>query len=390
MMKAEHLHFHRGWGNFAGRLAIWMHDAALFGVLGSFVFLLRFEFYIPPYYLHHMVFAVAVWMVIKTAALAIGGLDRCHWRYVSLPDILAIARWNLAGSLLAAMIVFQVGPAGFPRSVPILEFLLSTLGVVASRMWARVADARTRRPAGANVPDRVLIYGAGFSGAMLLRELRDDPALGYDVCGFIDDDVSKRGSLLQRVPVLGGGEDLAPLVERLGVSLVFVAIPSSSAEEMTAILLRCRYARVRCKTMPGLAQLITGQQFYSQIRDVSMEDVLARNPVRLDEQHVLSRIEGEVVLVTGAAGSIGSELCRQLARFRPKRIVGFEIAETALFHLEQEMRTTFPAVNFHCAIGSIQNELGAATLERRTTGAESVSGAYRGGCGGRLGAGLWG
>jgi FlaA1/EpsC-like NDP-sugar epimerase len=341
----------------AGRLTIWLHDAVLFGLVGAFAFLLRFEFQIPRYYLPHLALAIAVWMVVKPAAQSIGRLDRCQWRYTSVPDFLAIARWNLIGSAASGSLIYLFGPAGFPRSIPVIDFLLCIEAVIASRMLARLVTSPGHRRQLRKREQRLFIYGAGFCGAMLLRELRDDPALDYTVSGFIDDDPASSGTLLQQVPVLGTGDDLARLAAKWEISLVLIAIPSCTAEQMTAILLRCRDAQVVCRTMPGLHQLIAGQRFSSQIRDISMDDVLGRKPVQLDEQHVRSRVAGEVVLITGAAGSIGSELCRQLARFHPRAIVGFDIAETPLFHLEQEMRESFGDVTFHCAIGSIQNEI---------------------------------
>lgn len=155
--------------------------------------------------------------------------------------------------------------------------------------------------------------------------------------------------------MLGGGEELAALKRKLNVEQILIAIPSATGAEMTRILERCHAAGVECKTVPGLGEVIEERGLAGQIREVAVEDLLGRTPVRLDEEQIRGRIEGKVVLVTGAAGSIGAELCRQIARFRPGAIVGFEIAETALFHLDREMRQRFPGVGFQAEIGSIQN-----------------------------------
>jgi NAD(P)-dependent dehydrogenase (short-subunit alcohol dehydrogenase family) len=161
--------------------------------------------------------------------------------------------------------------------------------------------------------------------------------------------------MIQRIPVLGGGVDLARLVSRYGISQVLIAAPSGTTDDMTRIVQYCRDAQVSCKTVPAIAELISHTQLTSQIREIAMEDLLGRHPVRLAEQDILGRIGGHTVIVTGAAGSIGSELCRQLPRFGPKAIIGFDIAETALFHVQQELRQSFPALSFIADIGSIQN-----------------------------------
>jgi FlaA1/EpsC-like NDP-sugar epimerase len=344
-------------GEYASRITVWLHDMVLFAVVGTLAFLLRFEFRIPRYYVAHLLVAVAVWAIVKPIAQSLGKLDRCQWRYTWVPDFLAIGRWNLVGSAASAVVIYWFGPPGFPRSIPIIDFLLCTEAVILSRILARLALAQGQRRKADKNRQRVFIYGAGYCGAMLLRELCEDPSLDYTVSGFIDDAPSKQGTLLQQVPVLGMGCDIPRLAEKWNVSLVLIAIPSCTPEQMTAVLLHCREAHVICRTVPGLNQLIAGQRFASQMRDISMDDVLGRKPVRLDVEHVRRKVAGQVVLVTGAAGSIGSELCRQLAQFDPQSIVGFDIAETALFHLDQEMRASFAGTAFHCAIGSIQNEI---------------------------------
>jgi len=190
---------------------------------------------------------------------------------------------------------------------------------------------------------------------MLLRDIRRNPALPYDVCGFLDDDSRKQDLVLNGVRVLGSGEELPSLVAQYRVELVLIAIPAATGLQMREILARCTAAGVPYKTIPGLGELIEEGGLARQIRDVAVEDLLGRTPVNLDLAQISAKIEGRVVLVTGAAGSIGSELCRQIARFRPAAIVGFEIAESPLFHLERHMAHAFPEARFRAEIGSIQD-----------------------------------
>ena len=165
--------------------------------------------------------------------------------------------------------------------------------------------------------------------------------------------------MVHGVKVLGDGERLAATARKYRVDTVLIAIPSASGEQMTRILRRCQEAGVSYKTVPGLGEIIKGNSLAKQIRDVAVEDLLGRSPARLDEKEISGKMHGKVILVTGAGGSIGSELCRQIARFGPKTIVGYEISENALFHLNLEMKKHFPGVPFHPEIGSVQRR-GAA------------------------------
>ena len=216
-----------------------------------------------------------------------------------------------------------------------------------------VVEAATR---GELKPGKLtVIYGAGAAGVMLLRESRCNPKLGFTAIGFIDDDPVKRGLLIQGLPVLGSGADLARVIAKHAVEHILIATPSATAAERQTVLQRCHQAGVPCKTVPSMAEVIEGCTLAGQIREVAIDDLLGRDPVKLDETRIRARIEDKVVLVTGAAGSIGSELCRQIAHFQPRAIIGFEIAETALFYLEREMRESFPGVPFHPEIGSVRD-----------------------------------
>jgi FlaA1/EpsC-like NDP-sugar epimerase len=200
-----------------------------------------------------------------------------------------------------------------------------------------------------------LIYGAGEAGLMLLREIRRSSNLPYRVRGFVDDQPGKKGLRMGGVAVLGGGEQIGPLVSRYRIEMVLIAIPSATGAEMTRILELCHGAGVECKTVPGLAEMIAGQALAGQIREVAVEDLLGRSPVELSEDQIRESIAGKIILVTGAGGSIGSELCRQIARFGPAGIVGFDSAESALFEIDREIQQLFPQVPFYPEIGNIQN-----------------------------------
>jgi len=201
---------------------------------------------------------------------------------------------------------------------------------------------------------RTLIYGAGAAGVLVLREARVNRSFAHHICGFIDDGPLK-GMSIHGMRVLGGGPDLSSLAKQRNIARILIAIPSATCEQMRRIVEYCQLTGVKFQTMPGVTQMMAGRDLGAQVRDVDVEDVLGRGSVRLDTGQISAKIEGKIVLVTGAGGSVGSELCRQIARFRPAALVAFELSETALFHLDHEMRLSFPDLELHAEIGNIQN-----------------------------------
>ena len=327
---------------------------AIFAAAGILAFLLRFDFTVPWQYRPHLLAAFCVFVPAKVLAFHLFKLDRGWWRYVSIRDLTRLAAASFTGSVLGCLGLLVFAPKGFPRSVYVLDFLLCFGMTAGVRLAARMAFEFSRLPS-PGTKKRTLVYGAGDAGVGLLREIYQNPAISYEVVGFIDDDPAKAGSLIHRVKVLGNGAALPSIVAAQAIETVLIAMPSATGTQMTEILNRCHQAGVSYKTVPGIAEIIETNGLASQIRDVAVEDLLGRNAVRLEENQIRATLAGKVVLVTGAAGSIGSELCRQIARFQPAGIVGFEIAESPLFEIDREMRQTFPQVPFHPEIGSIQN-----------------------------------
>jgi FlaA1/EpsC-like NDP-sugar epimerase len=326
----------------------------LFLLAGVSAFLLRFEFIIPPERMVYLAYALAVWVPMQALAYYLFGLWSGGWRFVSLHDAVRLLWANSAATLASIVVIVAVGPPKFPRSLYILDFGLCyflSMGVRAAvRMALELSHLRSA-PNG----QRTFIYGAGTAGVMVLRESRSNRKLGYHICGFIDDNPAKTGMIIQGMRVLGPGTALAQLAGKHDIQHVLIAIPSANGTEMGKILGHCTAAKLRFQTIPALSEIIHGRGLATQIRDVAVEDLLGRTAVRLDTDLIRGKVQGEVIMVTGAAGSIGSELCRQIARFNPKTIVGFEIAETALFHLQHEMRELFPEVHLELVIGNIQD-----------------------------------
>ncbi len=337
------------------RMMVWLAQIGVFTLSAVLAFLLRFDLNLPAAQLFHLAHAVPIWVVAKSAVFRIGGLDRGWWRYVSVRDLARIVIANAAGSFLGCVAIVAILPAGFPRSVFLLDLILCFLGTsglrVAVRMIAEATSSGRSGCAGKNA----LIYGAGDAGVTLLREIQMNPKLAFKVRGFLDDRPEKRGARILGVPVLGGGTAARSLVKTYAVDTILIATPSATGAEMTRILERCHAAGAKCKTVPGLGEVIEEGGLAGQIREVAVEDLLGREPVRLEERQIREALEGKVILVTGAGGSIGSELCRQIARFEPAGIVGLDAAESPLFEIDREMCQSFPQVPFYPEIGSVQN-----------------------------------
>lgn len=327
-------------------------------------FLLRFDFAVPAADTKLLRRALVIWPISKLTAFAIARMEQCSWRHVSIEDLRHLLLANVFGLGIAGtccMVLHQFPP----RSIWVIDLLLCFLITSGLRLLARVTGEFCEIPRSRVKRRRVLIYGAGAAGIALLREIRQNPSLKYYVCGFIDDSPKKKSCFLYGVQVVGTGAELPSVAAKFGVELALIAAPSASGPQLCSIIERCRNAGLEFKTVPTIAERIGNSRVAHQLRDVAVEDLLGRSPVRLEQDRIAKKLAGRTVLVTGAAGSIGSELCRQIAQFGGTCIVGYETAETPLFQLQQEMGRLFPRVKFIPVIGSIQNTLKLAEVFER-------------------------
>src|SRR5690606_5647740 len=243
-------------------------------------------------------------------------------RYTGSKDVEALIKATAIGTVAVAACIYLVGVKdGFPRSILVLDALIAFLLAGGLRHAVRMLARLSARTDASQERRRVLVIGAGDSGEMLLREMTRNLAHRYSVVGLLDDDPAKQGARIHGVPVLGPIDAAREVVAGRGVQEIIIAIPSASGKEMRRILDRCQAPGVEIRTLPSLADLIGGRVTVNQIREVAIEDLLGRKPVRLDDVAISGVIQGQVVLVTGAGGSIGSELCRQACRFGPRQIV---------------------------------------------------------------------
>jgi len=325
----------------------------------STAFLLRFDFTLPVAVIPILKQVLLIAIMVKLPVFDLLGFYRGLRRFVGIPDLYLVFLGNLAGSILfIAVSMLWIGPP-MPRSVFLIDALLCFLATTLLRFSVRIfeetfRERSTRHRAG------ILIYGAGAAGAELVREIRSDRCRDHEVRGFLDDDPLKLHARILGVPVLGTGRQACSVVRHLNrrshtVSEIVLAMPSATGSQMREALANCRAAGVPCKTVPGIDELLSGKILCSQVRSPSVQDLLGRQQVRLDEAHIQKNIAGRSVLVTGAAGSIGSELCRQLARFNPACLVAFDQAESDLFRIENELRERYPQLELVTALGSIRD-----------------------------------
>lgn len=320
-------------------------------------FAVRFDFHIPPVHLKRFYSLLPVVLGIKLGVFWWLGLFRGWWRYVSMSDLITILRGNLLASLgVLLYAVFVIRLTHVPRSVLILDAIFSFLLMGGVRFVTRAfRENYFPMVLGVGRPkSRSLIVGAGDAGQAIAREIRRNKRLERKIIGFLDDDPMKKGQTFQGIKVLGTQDDIAWICRTKGVDEIIIAVPSASGKQVRAIVEKCQKIGVMFKTLPGVGDLIDGKVSVQSIRDVSFEDLLGREAVRLDIEQIRAYLQGKRVLVTGAGGSIGSEICRQVARFKPSRLILFENGETPLFSIEQELIQKFPGIPISPIVGDIR------------------------------------
>jgi FlaA1/EpsC-like NDP-sugar epimerase len=327
-------------------------DGVLIAVAWLLAFQLRFDSFekIPPFYEKLVNWQTVLLVVaIKLAVFTAFGFYNRWWRYVSTRDMWGAARGVTVACLAASLVVYFFPPADtarLPRGVAILDWLLLLALVAGSRLLAR---SIFERPGAASLVARgkeVIVVGAGDAAQLVIREMQKSRALGYTPIGVVDDDPRKKNLRLHGVRVLGTTEELPHILRDNRPDELLIAIPSASGDVRQKVVERARDARVPVKTLPGLYELISGDHnLAAQIRPVQVEDILGREPVDVDFDSIAEYLRGETVLVSGAGGSIGSELCRQVARAGASRMILVDQAESPLYEIERELvdDRNFPA-----------------------------------------------
>ncbi len=343
------------------RFTIGLLHLVLIALSLELAFLLRFDFSMPPAGIALFYESLWVALPVKMVVFLLARLQRrWSWRFADIVDLYWLFLVNTIASLGFASFTVLLVRRDFPWSVFCIDFLLCFLLTAGARFSVRLYNEGRVNGRAKNGGKSMLIYGAGEAGTMLIREIRANPRLRYKVVGFLDDDPHKLGVHLLGVPVLGTGADAARVVERhktaeSRIEEIIIATPSATGKQMRQVLANCRAAGVPCKTMPSLGELLEEKVLVPQIRNVSVNDLLGRAPIQLNEDRIRSHIAGRSVLVTGAAGSIGSELCRQVAGFEPRKLIALDQAESDLFRIDLELRGKYPRLELVSEIGDIRD-----------------------------------
>lgn len=322
-------------------------DLILFALTPVVALYLRLDtFYPTPYFDQALFSYVLIALLMRMSTFHYFGMYQRYWRFVGAHDfaqLVLAASIALMTTTITLSLLWRVEPAlRLPRSIPLIDAMLALLlagGIRASvRLTENMRLAKGDRPsAPSHSCQRTLIVGAGYTGALLAREIRDNQHIHLPLIGFIDDDPNKRNVQIYNVPVLGNRAQLPELLEAKGIERVIIAMPSAAGEAIRDVLNICQRANVPVQTMPGVHELINGQVSISKLRNVQIDDLLRRTPIQTDIGAVRSLLRDKRVLITGAGGSIGSELCRQILRCRPSHLILVGHGENSVFEIQQEL-----------------------------------------------------
>jgi len=346
-------------------------DALLLAGSWYLAHLLRFNFSIPSDTLVVMFHALPFVLAVKLITFYLFDMYQGMWRYTSIGDLFNVIKGASLGSLLVIVfILFAHGFKGFSRSIHVLDWVLTIIFISGFRLGIRMVFSYAhQRESGGETglrllfwkkgqvggAKRLLIVGAGDCGEKIYREIRDNAHLRYQIVGFVDDDPDKVGKKIHGISVQGTTAELKSIAQGLKADEALIAIPSATSGQMRTLVARCEESGILFKTVPGMGELIDGKVTVNAIRDVAYRDLLGREVIRLEEDRIAGYIRDSRVLVTGAGGSIGSELCRQICRFRPASLVLYERAESPLYDMEMELKADFPHVEVVPLLADIRN-----------------------------------
>lgn len=350
-----------------GSNVLWVHRAILImfvdalSVMISYflALLLRFDFVfsrIPVNYLEGYLWSMPYWILSTIVIFYICRLYHSIWRLASVAELRMI--------ITAYLIIMVVDVAGMlfmhlrmPRSYYFMGYVLCFCMTAGTRFSYRLLRSYTnrKRQEGKDEQDRIMIIGGGEAGQILIKELINSSRFHTKVCCVIDDNPNKRGRVLEGIPIVGDRNDILEMVEKYEVNHIIYAIPTSSAKTRKEILNICKETKCRLQTVPGVYQLLNGEVSVSTLKNVEIQDLLGREQIKVNNEEILNAIGDKIVLVTGGGGSIGSELCRQIATSNPKQLIIFDMYENNAYDIQQELIRKYPDLNLVTLIGSVRN-----------------------------------
>ena len=322
-------------------------------LLGSFA--LRFSGKIPPGYIESFETLVVPMTLINLIFMYFTGLYRRMWQYASIGELISIIQAMTLATLVVGGVNEFIIQAPVPFSTYMISWALKIIFVGGSRfVWRIYIDKQIKHQPHHK---KALIIGAGIAGGIVIREILKNRESAIYPVGFVDDDKTKQHLEAFGFPVLGKTSDIPEIVERHNVQQIIIAIPSASRENQRRILEICKQTGIKLKILPGVHDLITGKVKVKKLREVQVDDLLGREPIKVDLGEIAGYLKDETVLVTGAGGSIGSELCRQIAHFQPKKVILLGHGENSIYDIEIELKDKCPAIDIQTEICDVKDKL---------------------------------
>ncbi len=328
-------------------------DMAIVTVIPFIALVIRFEGEVNSRYYEDVLHYLPEIVFIKLVVFYLFGLYHRLWRYASIRELSAILGAATVGSVLLSVYMYAAGSI-LPRSISVLAWILVIALVGASRLFIR--GVYTWRQKQMGYSDKVLIVGAGDAGAMIAREIQQRYYDTKKITGFIDDDPNKRNLMMFGVKVLGNRQDIQRVVNRYGITEIIIAIPSVNGGMLREIVRQCKQTQCEVKTIPGIYELIDGQVTVQQLRKINLEDLLRRDAVQLDVEKIAGYLKGKRVLVTGAGGSIGAELCRQIAKLSPRVLILLGKGENSIYEIHYELKEKYQELAVEPIIADVRDQ----------------------------------
>jgi len=349
------------------RKNIWLFLSTDIFIIGLSLYLsyaLRFDFAIPSYYFNDLGYVFIILLFSKISSFLFFKLYQGMWRFTSISDLINVLKSTFIASLFSISVILLVlGSNAVPRTVLLIDYMLTTIGIAAVRASVRIYSTRFIVGNGKNkqknkltskIKTRLLLLGAGSSGEKIIREVKENPSSTYRIIGLLDDDPSKIGTTIHRIPILGKIEDLHTI--STSYDEILICIPTATNTQMRSIVTQCKVVGKPYRTIPTVYELIDKQISINTIREVSMADLLGRQEVNLDRSSISNYIYGKRVLVTGAGGSIGSELVKQCLGYSPDLLLLFDQSEHNLFNIDNYCKEIRNSTGIHPILGDIRDK----------------------------------
>jgi FlaA1/EpsC-like NDP-sugar epimerase len=340
-----------------------IYDIVFLIVSLYFALLLRFDFKIPPEYMVFLKLSLIPVVVITLIINKFFKLYNSIWKYASIEELMSIVYSVSISNIIFVIYSYVINYKflektyyRFPFPVHIIFWILSVIALGGIRFNYRVMEESKGEKTAKKHDKKLLIIGAGDASAMLIKEIKRHKDLNYDIVGLIDDDESKRGKLINGIKVIGGRDQINRVCTQKRVEEIILAMPSADLRIKREIINICKNTKCKLKTLPGIYQIIDGRINISKLRDVNIEDLLGRDEVKLNNENINKYIKDKTIVVTGGGGSIGSELCRQIARFNPKKLLILDIYENNVYDVQMELNYNHPELQKEVIIASIRDK----------------------------------